>query len=302
MIDVIIIGGGPAGFTAALYTARARLDTLLIERAYYGGQMAITNEMENVPGFESVSGSEMADRMVRQAAKFGARMVMEDVLEVRLDAPVKVVKTDKNTYEARTVILCMGASPRKLGLPNEQQLIGSGVSYCATCDGAFFKGMDVAVVGGGDTAAEDVLYLSRFCRRVYLIHRRDMLRAVRVLEDLIVNTCNVTILWDSVVEEILGDLNVTGLGVRNVKTGEKTVLGVSGVFIAIGYAPNTALVKGQVALTDYGYIKTDEKMQTNLDGVYAAGDIREKHLRQVVTAASDGADAAHSAEKYISKM
>jgi thioredoxin reductase (NADPH) len=302
MLDVIIIGGGPAGFTAALYTARARLDTLLIERAYYGGQMAITNEMENVPGFESVSGSEMADRMVRQAAKFGARMVMEDVLEVRLDAPVKVVKTDKNTYEARTVILCMGASPRKLGLPNEQQLIGSGVSYCATCDGAFFKGMDVAVVGGGDTAAEDVLYLSRFCRRVYLIHRRDMLRAVRVLEDLIVNTCNVTILWDSVVEEILGDLNVTGLGVRNVKTGEKTVLGVSGVFIAIGYAPNTALVKGQVALTDYGYIKTDEKMQTNLDGVYAAGDIREKHLRQVVTAASDGADAAHSAEKYISKM
>lgn len=215
MIDVIIIGGGPAGFTAALYTARAKLDTLIIERAYYGGQMAITSEMENVPGFESVSGSELTDRMVRQAAKFGARMVLEDVIEVRLDSPVKVVKTDKNTYEARTVILCMGASPRKLGLPREQQLTGSGISYCATCDGAFFKGRDVAVVGGGDTAAEDVLYLSRFCRRVYLIHRRDKLRAVKVMADLIYNTGNVTILWDTVVEEILGDLSVSGLRLIN---------------------------------------------------------------------------------------
>lgn len=302
MLDVIIIGGGPAGFTAALYTSRAKLDTLLLERAYYGGQMAIASEMENYPGLESVSGSEVADRMARQAAKFGTKMVMEEVLEVRLDTPVKVVKTDKNTYEARTVILCMGASPRRLGLPNEQQLIGSGVSYCATCDGAFFKDRDVAVVGGGDTAAEDVIYLSRFCRRIYLIHRRDKLRVTKILEDLIFNTANVSIIWDTVVEEIFGDLNVTGLGLKNLKTGEKTVLDVSGIFVAIGYSPNTALVKGQVELTDYGYIKTDEKMQTNLEGVYAAGDIREKQLRQVVTAASDGAEAAHSAEKYISKM
>jgi thioredoxin reductase (NADPH) len=191
MLDVIIIGGGPAGFTAALYTSRAKLDTLLLERAYYGGQMAIASEMENYPGLESVSGSEVADRMARQAAKFGTKMVMEEVLEVRLDTPVKVVKTDKNTYEARTVILCMGASPRRLGLPNEQQLIGSGVSYCATCDGAFFKDRDVAVVGGGDTAAEDVIYLSRFCRRIYLIHRRDKLRVTKILEDLIFNTANV---------------------------------------------------------------------------------------------------------------
>ncbi len=302
MLDVIIIGGGPAGFTAALYTSRAKLDTLLLERAYYGGQMAIASEMENYPGLESVSGSEVADRMARQAAKFGTKMVMEEVLEVRLDTPVKVVKTDKNTYEARTVILCMGASPRRLGLPNEQQLIGSGVSYCATCDGAFFKDRDVAVVGGGDTAAEDVIYLSRFCRRIYLIHRRDKLRVTKILEDLIFNTANVSIIWDTVVEEIFGDLNVTGLGLKNLKTGEKTVLDVSGIFVAIGYSPNTALVKGQVELTDYGYIKTDEKMQTNLEGVYAAGDIREKQLRQVVTAASDGAEAAHSAEKYINKM
>jgi len=302
MLDVIIIGGGPAGFTAALYTSRAKLDTLLLERAYYGGQMAIASEMENYPGLESVSGSEVADRMARQAAKFGTKMVMEEVLEVRLDTPVKVVKTDKNTYEARTVILCMGASPRRLGLPNEQQLIGSGVSYCATCAGAFFKDRDVAVVGGGDTAAEDVIYLSRFCRRIYLIHRRDKLRVTKILEDLIFNTANVSIIWDTVVEEIFGDLNVTGLGLKNLKTGEKTVLDVSGIFVAIGYSPNTALVKGQVELTDYGYIKTDEKMQTNLEGVYAAGDIREKQLRQVVTAASDGAEAAHSAEKYINKM
>lgn len=301
MVDVIIIGGGPAGFTSALYTARAKLEILLIERAYFGGQMATTSEMENYPGIETISGGEMADRMVQQATKFGAKVAKEEVLEVQLDGPVKKIRTQENTYEARTVILSMGASPRELGLENEKKLRGSGVSYCATCDGAFFKGKDVAVIGGGDTAAEDVLYLSRFCRKVYLIHRKDTLRAARVLSDLIQSSSKVETVWNSVIEEILGEFSVAGIKIKNVKTGETSQLNVNGLFIAIGNVPNTSLVEGKIELTQDGYIKTDDSMRTNIEGVFAAGDIRQKHLRQVVTAASDGAAAAHSAEKYINE-
>ena len=305
MFDVIIVGGGPAGFAAALYSARAKLKTLLIERDYFGGQMATTNEMENYPGFETVGGSEMADRMVKQAMKFGAEVIKEEAVEIAFDTAVKRVKTKKNVFQAHTVILCMGASPRKLGLPRENELIGSGVSYCATCDGAFFKGRDVAVIGGGDTAAEDVLYLARFCSRIYLVHRRDKLRATKVMSDLVMSHPKVVPVWNSVVEEILGELNVEGIRVRNLKTGESTTFEVAGMFVAIGNVPNNALVQGKLLLTQGGYIRTDETMQTwdasnhLLEGVFAAGDIREKLLRQVVTAASDGAAAAHSAEKYI---
>ncbi len=305
MFDVIIVGGGPAGFAAALYSARAKLKTLLIERDYFGGQMATTNEMENYPGFETVGGSEMADRMVKQAMKFGAEVIKEEAVEIAFDTAVKRVKTKKNVFQAHTVILCMGASPRKLGLPRENELNGSGVSYCATCDGAFFKGRDVAVIGGGDTAAEDVLYLARFCSRIYLVHRRDSLRATKVMSDLVLSHPKVVPVWNSVVEEIFGELNVEGIRVRNLKTGESTTLEVAGMFVAIGNVPNSTLVQGKLLLTQGGYIRTDETMQTwdasnhLLEGVFAAGDIREKLLRQVVTAASDGAAAAHSAEKYI---
>lgn len=307
MFDVIIVGGGPAGFTAALYSARAKLNTLLLERAYFGGQMAITSEVENYPGFETIGGSEIADKMVKHAVKFGAKVYKEEVVELDLNNPVKRVITPKNTYEAHTVILCMGASPRELGLPKEKELIGSGVSYCATCDGAFFKDRTVAVVGGGNTAAEDVLYLARFCKQIYLIHRRDTMRATKIVADLVLNHPKVVTVWDSVVEEILGEFSVEGLRVRNLKTDEMTNLEVNGVFVAIGNVPNTELVQGKLLLAQGGYIKTDDAMRTwdasnnVLKGVFAAGDVREKQLRQVVTAASDGAAAAYSAEKYITE-
>jgi len=307
MFDVIIIGGGPAGIAAALYSARAKLKTLVLEKAYIGGQMATTTEVENYPGFESVGGSEMAEKMMNQARKFGALVHREEVVEMVLDTPVKKVVTSKNAYEAHTAILCMGASPRELGLPKEKELIGSGISYCATCDGAFFKEATVAVVGGGDTAAEDVLYLARFCNRIYLIHRRDTLRATKIIADLVLSHPKVVPVWDSVVEEIIGELNVEGVRVRNVKTGESKTFEVNGVFVAIGNVPNTELVQGKVLLAQGGYIRTDEAMrvwdpsQNILKGVFAAGDVREKILRQVVTAVSDGAAAAYSAEKYITE-
>jgi len=299
MYDVIIVGGGPAGFTAAIYTARAKLKTLIIERAYFGGQMAITDKMENYPGFDAVSGMELADKMYRQATKFGAEVEMTEAVELELDGDVKKVMTREKTFETKTVILAMGASPKKLGLPNEEKLTGAGISYCATCDGAFFRDKDVAVVGGGDTAAEDALYLSRFCRKVYLIHRRDELRATKILADLVVNTPKITPVWNSVVEEIIGDSSLEAVKIRNNKTDEVSRLDINGLFIAIGYIPNNELVKGKIELNEWGYIKTDDKMRTNIPGVFAAGDVREKNLRQVVTAASDGAAAAHSAEQYL---
>ena len=299
MYDVIIVGGGPAGFTAAIYTARAKLKTLIIERAYFGGQMAITDKMENYPGFDAVSGMELADKMYRQATKFGAEVEMTEAVELELDGDVKKVMTREKTFETKTVILAMGASPKKLGLPNEEKLTGAGISYCATCDGAFFRDKDVAVVGGGDTAAEDALYLSRFCRKVYLIHRRDELRATKILADLVINTPKITPVWNSVVEEIIGDSSLEAVKIRNNKTDEVSRLDINGLFIAIGYIPNNELVKGKIELNEWGYIKTDDKMRTNIPGVFAAGDVREKNLRQVVTAASDGAAAAHSAEQYL---
>lgn len=301
MHDVIIIGGGPAGATAAIYAARAKLDTLIIEKAYFGGQMAIATQMDNYPGIDSISGNELGENMINQAKKFGAVAINEEVLDLELDKAVKKVKTSEKVYETRTVILCMGASPRKLGLPNEEMLTGSGVSYCATCDGAFFRDKDVAVVGGGDTAAEDALYLSRFCNKVYLIHRRDTMRASKFLSNLVLENPKIIPVWDSVVQEIIGDIMVTGLRIRNVKTDEISHLNVNGVFIAIGNIPNSELVKGKVELNEGGYIKTDENMKTNIPGVFAAGDIREKPLRQVVTAASDGAVAGQAAEKYLTE-
>ncbi len=301
MLDVIIIGGGPAGFSAALYAARAKLNILVIEKSSFGGQMAKANEMENYPGFEMISGSGLAVKMADQAKKFGARIVSEEVTDVILDGRIKVVKTRENIYRSSAVILCMGASPKELGLPQEENLIGSGISYCATCDGAFFKGRDVAVIGGGDTAAEDALYLSRFCNKIFLVHRRDRMRATQVLQDSVFKHSKIIPIWNSVLEEIIGDTKVEGIKIRNIKTQKLSSMSVSGIFVAIGNVPNTQLVNGKIELTQNGYIKTDEGMRTHISGVFAAGDIREKSLRQVVTAASDGALAAYSAQNYINE-
>ncbi|HEX2924963.1 MAG TPA: thioredoxin-disulfide reductase [Ruminiclostridium sp.] len=302
MNDVIIIGGGPAGYTAALYSARAQLDTLVIEKMFSGGQMATTDVMENYPGFEEpIGGSDLALRMEKQARRFGTVVLNDEVLELNLDSAVKKVKTRNNTFECKSVILCMGASPKTLGLPKEDKFRGSGVSYCAVCDGAFFRGKTVAVVGGGDTAAEDALYLARFCPKIHIIHRRDAMRATKLLQNELCCNKKIEFHWDSVIEEIEGQFGVEGLKIKNLKTGESSSLKADGLFVAIGLNPNTSLVKGQVELNKEGYIVTDDRMQTNIPGVFAAGDVREKYLRQVITAASDGASAAYTAEQYISQ-
>jgi thioredoxin reductase (NADPH) len=300
MHDVVIIGGGPAGYTAAMYSARAGLDTLVLERLAAGGQMAAASSMENYPGFEEpIDGSDLALRMERQARRFGAVVMFDTVTELVLDEKIKVVKTENNSHQSRTVILCMGASPKRLGLPKEEEFRGSGVSYCAVCDGALFKGRTVAVVGGGDTAAEDALYLSRFCPKVYLIHRRDKLRASKCLQKELFGNNKIEFIWDSVIEEIVGQYSIEGISARDLKTEKTKYIDVEGLFVAIGNTPNSYLAKGKVILDEAGYIITDEKMQTNIPGVFAAGDIRSKLLRQVITAAADGAIAAYSAERYI---
>lgn len=302
MHDVVIIGGGPAGLTAALYAARARLDIVLIEKAFFGGQMATTYLVENYPGFaESISGIDLAVKMESQAKRFGARFINEAVEDISLDGIIKTVRTEKAVYQAKTVILAMGAYPRELGLEKERALRGQGVSYCATCDGAFYRDKVVAVVGGGDTAAEDALFLTKFSSKVYMIHRRESLRATKILQDALQDNPKVEFCWNSTVEDIIGESEVTGLRLKNVKTGETKEIAVDGVFIAIGTTPNSGIVKDKVELNEAGYIITDENMQTNIFGVYAAGDIREKALRQVVTSVSDGAVAAYMAEKYIAE-
>lgn len=302
MYDVIIIGGGPAGFTAALYSARAKRNTLLIEKRFSGGQMATTSMMENYPGFEEpISGPDLAFRMENHARKFGAATKNEDVIDLTLDTAVKTIKTQNNIYQSKAVILCMGALPKELGLDNEKRFKANGISYCATCDGAFYQDRVVAVIGGGDTAVEDALYLSRFCKKVYLVHRRDSLRAAKVLQDNLFNRKNVEFTWNSTVEDIKGKFDVEGVKVINIKTNETTDIAVDGVFVAVGNKPNTELVKSKVELNQAGYVITDDSMQTNIFGIYAAGDIREKPLRQVITAASDGAIAAFMADRYINE-
>lgn len=298
--DVIIVGGGPAGFTAALYSSRGYLKTVLIERFFAGGQMATTEIMENYPGFEEpINGIDLAMQMEAQAKRFGAEIVYDEVTELELEGEIKVVKTPYSEYRGKTVILGMGSSPRALGVKGEGMFKGRGVSYCATCDGALYKNMDVAIVGGGDTAVEDANYLARMCNKVYIVHRRDELRAVKVLQNKVLTNPKIKILWDSVVDGILGSETVEKVIIKNVKNDKLTTIDVTGVFVAIGSRPNVKLVQDKVKLSDYGYILTDEFMHTNIPGVFACGDIREKPLRQVVTAAADGAIAAFFAEKHI---
>ncbi len=302
MYDVIIIGGGPAGYAAALYSSRAKFDTLVVEKMFTGGQMATTDVMENYPGFEEpIGGSDLALRMEKQARKFGTMVLNDEVMELDLHSKIKVVKTRKNTYECKALILCMGAYPKMLGLAKEEKFRGAGVSYCAVCDGAFYKNKTVAIVGGGDTAAEDALYLARFCPKVYVIHRRDKMKATNILQDELCCNKKIEFLWDSVVEEIMGEFGVEGLKIRSLTTQETTELAVDGLFVAIGLNPNISLINGKVQQNKDGYIITDERMQTSIPGVFAAGDVRHKFLRQVITAAADGATASYSAELYITE-
>ena len=297
MYDVIILGAGPAGLTAGIYAARGGLNAVIVESSAVGGQASLTAEIENYPGFESVNGFELVSIMQAQCDRLGVTFVFDNPVNVSLEGEIKRVTTAASgTLEARTVIIATGALPRTLGLPNESALMGGGVSYCATCDGAFFRGKPVAVVGGGNTAVEDALYLLKFASDVWLIHRRDALRADAILADR-VKSSGVKIVWDSVVTELVGENKLCALTLKNVKTGELSSLAVNGVFIAVGQTPSTAGLTG-VEL-DGGYIVTDEEMRTALPGVFAAGDVRKKSLRQVVTATADGAIAAESAIKYL---
>ena len=297
MYDVIILGAGPAGLTAGIYAARGGLNAVIVESKAVGGQAALTAEIENYPGFESVSGFELVSLMQAQCERLGVAFVYDNPVNVSLDGNIKSVETAySGVLEARAVIIATGAMPRTLGLPRESALMGGGVSYCATCDGAFFRGKAVAVVGGGNTAAEDALYLEKFASSVTLIHRRDALRADAILAKRIAES-TVKVAWDSVVTQLNGEKKLSSVTLKNVKTGELSDLPVSGLFVAVGQTPATEGLKG-VEL-DGGYIVTDEEMRTSLPGVFAAGDVRKKTLRQVVTATADGAIAAESAIKFL---
>ncbi len=303
MYDIVIVGGGPAGLAASLYSSRAKLKTILIEKTFLGGQMATSPYIENYPGIEGpISGVDLALKMENHAKKFGVEIVTENVVELSLADTVKIVKTPLNDYKSKAVILCLGASPKELGLPKEKEFIGRGVFYCATCDGPLYRNVDVAVVGGGDTALVDALFLTKFCSKVYLIHRRDSFRAVKSLQNAVFNHKKIEILLNSVVEEILGDSEVEGIRIKNMQSNLSTELNLKGVLIAVGSVPNTDLVKNSVKLNEAGYILTDEGMKTSIPGVFAAGDVREKPLRQVITAVSDGAVASYMAERYINDL
>lgn len=300
MFDVIVIGGGPGGYAAALYTARANLSTLVIEKMAPGGQMSTTDIVENYPGFaEGINGFELGMQMQQGAERFGVQTLYGEVTKVELDANPKLVHTTKETYEAKTVILALGAFPRELGLSNERALRGRGVSYCATCDGMFYKDKTVIIVGGGNTAVGDALFLNKICKKVYLVHRRDELRASKTYMEQLHKAENLEIIWNSEVKEILADQTVSGAVIRNKVDGTEKEVACDGIFVAVGNVPNTDLIKGQVDLDEAGYALADETTKTNVPGVFTVGDMRQKPLRQIVTAVADGAVASKYAEEYI---
>lgn len=308
LYDVAILGGGPAGLAAGLYAGRSRLKTVLLERGAPGGQIALSADVENYPGqiLEGETGVSLAGRMAEQCARFGVERTADTVLSARLDGEVKRLTGGKGEYLARTLIIATGASPRPIGCENEKKFIGRGISYCATCDGAFFRGLDVYVAGGGDSAVEEALFLTRFARKVTVIHRRDALRAAKSAQERAFAEPKIDFLWDSVVVRAEGDDVLSALTVRNVKTGALTDLrasredGMLGLFGFVGHLPCTELFRDQLPL-EHGYIRTDEDMRTAVPGVFAAGDVRVKSLRQVVTAAADGAIAAVQAERYLAE-
>jgi thioredoxin reductase (NADPH) len=302
--DVIIIGSGPAGYTAALYAARAQLDPLVFEGTHYGGALITTTDVENYPGFpEGIMGPQLMEQIRAQAERFGAELVPDDVVEVDLTGSIKIVKTHSEEFHARSVIVATGSHYRKLGLPVEDKLSGHGMSWCATCDGFFFRNQDIAVVGGGDTAMEEATFLTRFARSVTVIHRRNELRASRIMQERAFADPKIQFLWDHEVVDVLGKDKVTGVRVRNVKTGEESTLDVTGLFVAIGHEPRSDLFRGQLQLDDEGYILVDApSTRTNQPGVFAAGDVVDHIYRQAVSAAGTGCAAALDAERYLAAL
>ncbi len=295
--DVLIIGGGPSGLTAGIYAVRAGLSVAIVEKQFAGGQIANTESVENYPALLNVSGFELATKMLEHAEKLGVKIIYDNVVNCKFDNNGKLVELESgNEINAKTVILCAGATPRKLGLQNEDKFVGRGISYCATCDGAFYKDKIVAVVGGGNTAVSDCLYLAKFAKQVHLIHRRDKLRASKADTEKLINS-GVNIIYNSVVSEIVGDNKISHIKLQNVENKEINEMQVDGVFVAIGQIPSN--ICPQIARDEYGYILADEDMKTNIDGVFVAGDVRQKKVRQVVTAVSDGAIAAEMANEYI---
>ena len=307
MYDVIIIGSGPAGMAAAIYATRAKLSSVVIDQNYVGGgQVVDTYEIDNYPGLPGISGMDLGDKMREHAEKLGAQFITDLVVRTELTGPVKKVITEKNTYEAKTVIIASGATHRKLGVPGEEEFSGRGVSYCATCDGAFYRNKVTVVIGGGDVAVEDAIFLARACSKVYVVHRRDELRAAKVLQDNLLSLPNVEMCWSSAVTEILDHTpdgesigKVASVMLKDLKTGDVKPLPVDGVFIAVGITPLSALVGDQLEMNEGGYIIADETGETSIPGVFAAGDVRNKQLRQIVTAVADGANAVTSVERYL---
>lgn len=300
IFDLVIIGGGPGGYTAALYAARAGLKVMVLERLSAGGQMALTPQIDNYPGFpDGIDGFLLGEQMRQGAERFGAKTELADVHAVELGSNPKVIETSEGMFLGRAVVIATGANPRVLGLPNEQELVGRGVNYCAHCDGMFYRGKTVVVVGGGNSAAADAMLLSRIAKKVILIHRRDSLRATKIYHEPLEKADHVEFVWNSVVTELLHGEKITGVKVKNVQTGEERVIDCDGVFVSIGRAPATELVKGQLELDEGGYIVADETTVTNIPGVFAVGDVRTKALRQIVTAVADGAMAAHATEDFL---
>jgi len=303
MEKVIIIGSGPAGFAAAVYAARAQLDPLLIAGPALGGQVAISSEIGNYPGFpEDIPGAELAQLMQKQAERFGTRVEMDIVTRVDLSSRPFKVETYGGEYETQALIVASGASPRKMGVPGEAEFSGRGVSYCATCDGFFYMGKEIVMVGGGDSAIEEAIFLTHFASKVTVIHRRDQLRAEELLQDQAFRNEKIEFLWDTVVTEMVGENSITGVKVRNVKTGEETLFPTQGVFVAIGYIPNTEFLGDQLELTDTGYIVADHHRCTSIEGVWAAGDVSDWTYRQIATSVGAGCKAALQAEHYIAKL
>jgi thioredoxin reductase (NADPH) len=299
--DVIIVGSGPAGYTAAIYTARANLKPLVIEGVQYGGALMNTTEVENFPGFvDGIQGPDLMDHMRKQAERFGADFISDDATHLDLTGEVKTVEVAGETHRAHAVILAMGSAYRELGLPGEKRLAGHGVSWCATCDGFFFRGQEIAVVGGGDSAMEEATFLTRFAEKVHLVHRRDSFRASKIMQERALGHDKIQVHWNTVVEDVLGEDKVTGLAVRSTLSGDGSVLPVTGLFVAIGHDPRSELVRGQVTLDDEGYVVVDApSTRTNLDGVFACGDLVDHTYRQAITAAGTGCQAALDAERWL---
>ena len=298
--DMIIVGGGSGGYTAALYAARAGLDTVVLEKLSAGGQMALTHQIDNYPGFEDgIDGFYLAEKMQKQAERFGAKSEYAEVIRMDLKASPKVIETSEGIFCGKTAVLATGANPRELGIDHETELVGRGIAYCAACDGMFYKGKTVVVVGGGNSAAADALLLSRIAKKVIIVHRRDNLRATKIYHEPLMNAENVEFRWNSTVSELLYGDRLTGVRLKDVHTGEETELVADGVFVSVGRKPATELLADQIELDKGGYIAAGETTETNIPGVYAVGDVRTKLLRQVVTAVADGAMAVHMAEEYI---